>query len=147
MKTLIIYDSLYGNTEKVAQAVKSALNGEVLIQRISEANLANLQSGDLLILGSPTQGGNSTKVMQEFINNISADTLNNISVVAFDTRLPQKILGIFGYAAGKITAILKKKGATLVGTPGGFFVKGSKGPLKEGELERVTNWAKDLTTS
>jgi len=147
MKTLIIYDSLYGNTEKVAQAIKGALTGEVIMQRMTEANLAELQPGDLLIIGSPTQGGTSTKVTQEFLKNITGDNLKNIRVGVFDTRLTQKMVGIFGYAAGKIGDILKKKGVSLVGNPVGFYVKGSKGPLKEGELERVTDWVKNLNTS
>jgi len=32
----------------------------------------------------------------------------------------------------------------LVGTPEGFLVKGKKGPLKEGELERAAGWARSL---
>jgi flavodoxin I len=48
------------------------------------------------------------------------------------------------YAAGKIADSLKKKGATLMASPEGFFVKGKEGPLKEGELERAAGWAKGI---
>jgi DNA-binding CsgD family transcriptional regulator len=48
-----------------------------------------------------------------------------------------KLVGIFGYAAGKIAGSLKTKGGTLILSPEAFFVKGKEGPLKEGELERA----------
>jgi flavodoxin len=49
-----------------------------------------------------------------------------------------------GYAAKPIADKLKKKGGKLVLPPEGFFVQGSEGPLKEGEVERAAEWAKQL---
>jgi len=37
-----------------------------------------------------------------------------------------------------------KKGAELVTSPEGFYVEGVKGPLVEGELERVEAWAREI---
>jgi flavodoxin I len=51
---------------------------------------------------------------------------------------------VFGYAAGRIARNLKGKGGTLVASPEGFFVTGTKGPLREGELERAAGWAKGI---
>ena len=42
---------------------------------------------------------------------------------------------------------LKGRGGTLVASPEGFFVKGTKGPLREGELERAAGWAKGIVES
>jgi flavodoxin I len=49
---------------------------------------------------------------------------------------------LFGYAAEPIAAKLQKKGGTLAAPPEGFFVGGTEGPLKEGELERAAQWAR-----
>jgi len=57
MKTLIVYDSAYGNTEKVARAIGDAVMGEVEVLRVGEVNSSELKIYDLLIFGSPTQGG------------------------------------------------------------------------------------------
>ena len=57
MKALIVYDSVYGNTEKIAKAIGGAITGEVRVLRVDESNSAELESIDLLIVGSPTQGG------------------------------------------------------------------------------------------
>jgi flavodoxin I len=51
---------------------------------------------------------------------------------------------IFGYAAESIAARLVRKGGTQAANPAGFFVTGTEGPLKEGELERAAAWAKSL---
>lgn len=147
MKVIVVYDSLYGNTEKIAKAIGGALDGEVKVLRVAEANPAEIQSPDFLIIGSPTQGGKHTEAMQTFLDKIPESSLKSIKVAAFDTRMTTKFVKIFGYAAGRISNILKSKGGDLVVSPEGFFVTGSKGPLKEGEIERAVSWAKNIMES
>ncbi|MDO9333237.1 MAG: flavodoxin family protein [Dehalococcoidales bacterium] len=147
MKALVIYDSLYGNTEKIAKAIGGAITGEVKVLPVGQANPAELKSLDLLIVGSPTQGGRATKAMQAFLDIIPDTSLKGINVAAFDTRYTSKFAVIFGYAAGRIAGNLKAKGGTLVAPPEGFFVTGNKGPLKEGELERAAGWARGIAES
>ena len=146
MKTLIVYDSLYGNTEKIAKAVAGTLTtfGEVKVLRVGEVNLSEFESVDLLVVGSPTQGGKTTLAIQEFLSKIPANSLKNISVTSFDTRVKIFVAKLFGYAAGRIATSLKDKGGRLAALPEGFIVKGREGPLKEGELERAAVWAKGI---
>ena len=144
MKALIVYDSVYGNTEKIARAIGGAITGDVKVIRAGEVNPSELQSVDLLIVGSPTQGGRPTLAIQDFLNKVSEPDIKGINVAAFDTRFSTRFVGIFGYAAGRIADSLKKKGGTLILSPEGFFVKGKEGPLKEGELERAASWAKEI---
>lgn len=149
MKALIVYDSVYGNTEKIARAIAEAIapSGEVKVLRASEANPSELASIDLLIVGSPTHGGRPTPPIQDLLNKVPELSLKDVNVAAFDTRLTKKLVGVFGYAAGRIASNLKKKGGTLIAPPEGFFATGSKGPLKEGELERAAGWAKGILQS
>ena len=147
MKALIVYDSVYGNTEKIARAIAEAItpSGEVKVLRAGEANPSELESIDLLIVGSPTHGGRPTPAVQNLLNKVPK--LQGIKVAAFDTRIPTKLVRVFGYAAGRIANNLKKKGSTLIASPEGFFVTGGQGPLKEGELERAAAWAKGILES
>ena len=147
MKVLIVYDSVYGNTEKIAKAIGGAITGEVKVLRVDEANPSELKTIDLFIVGSPTQGGRPTPAIQDFLNKVPEPSLKGINVAAFDTRFSTRFVGIFGYAAGRIADSLKKKGGTLILSPEGFFVKGKEGPLKEGELERAATWAKEIVKS
>lgn len=143
MKILIVYDSLHGNTEKIARAIGDAVTGEVKVLRAGEASPP--ESFDLLIVGSPTHGGRPTQAIQNFTKRVPA--LNGTPVAAFDTRFSTKLVGIFGYAAGRIANTLKGRGGNLVVPPEGFFVKGTKGPLREGELERAASWAEEIAKS
>jgi len=147
MKALIVYDSVYGNTEKIARAIAEAItpSGEVKVLRAGEANPSDLESTELLIVGSPTHGGRPTPPIKDLLN--KAPKLQGINVAAFDTRIMTKLVGVFGYAAGRIANNLKKKGGTLIASPEGFFVTGGQGPLKEGELERAAAWAKGMLES
>lgn len=144
MKVLIVYDSLYGNTEKIAGAIGSGIAGEVKVVRANEAGTPELESIDLLIIGSPTNGGRPTQPVQDFLGKIPESVIRKIKLAAFDTRITGKLIGIFGFAAGRIAESLKMRGGTLVAPGEGFYVKGSKGPLKEGEFERASGWAKDI---
>ena len=144
MKALIVYDSMHGNTEKIAKAIGGAMAGEARVVRVSEVNSAELKAIDLLIVGSPTQGGRATPAIRDFLNKISGPAMKGVNVAAFDTRVSTKVVAIFGYAAGRIAGSLKRKGGTLVAPPQGFFVKGTEGPLKDGELERAAGWAKEI---
>lgn len=142
MKTLIVYDSAYNNTEKIAQAIGNAITGEVKVIKIDRVNNSDLEGLDLFIIGAPTYGGRPTPPIINFIDNIPVNLIKGLKVVAFDTRLSTRLVKIFGYAAPKIAGKLKNKGGILVLPPEGFFVERSEGPLKEGELERATTWAK-----
>jgi flavodoxin len=144
MKVLVIYDSVYGNTEKIARAIGEAIAGEVKVLRTAEVNLSELESIDLLIIGAPTQGGRPTKIMQDFLNQLP-QSIKGIRVAAFDTRLTTRWVGIFGYAAGRIASNLKEKGGNLIAPPEPFFVAGKTPSLKDGELERAAKWAKDIS--
>jgi flavodoxin I len=144
MNTLLIYDSVHENTKKIAQAIGEAVSGEVKVQRAGEVDAARLTDFDLILVGAPTHGGRPTKAMQDFLDKVQADALAGTNVAAFDTRLTARWVRIFGYAAGRIASTLEEKGGTLMGSPEGFFVKGTEGPLKESELERAAAWAKEI---
>jgi flavodoxin len=151
MKTLIIYDSAYGNTEKIARAIAAAITpaDEVVVLRAGEANPLKLSLIDLLIVGSPTQGGRPTQAIQDFLSKIPVNGLKNMQVTAFDTRISAQEKGValrilmrlLGYAAGRIAQGLQGKGGELAAPPEGFIVEGKEGPLKQGELERASAWA------
>jgi hypothetical protein len=65
-------------------------------------------------------------------------------VAVFDTRLRARWVKVFGYAADRIAEKVKLLGADLIAEPEGFIVKGKKGPLAEGELERAAAWVRGL---
>ncbi|MGZ3628337.1 MAG: flavodoxin family protein [Ktedonobacteraceae bacterium] len=153
MKACIIYDSMYGNTQKVAQAIGEGLTGEVKLVRIGEANPSELKTCDLLIIGSPVHGGRATPALDTFIKQLPANSLEGISVAAFDTRFESEeqgvglrlLMSVIRYAAPRLAKAMEKKGGILVAEPEGFIVENKEGPLKEGELERATKWASQLS--
>jgi flavodoxin I len=149
MKTLVVYDSIYGNTEAIAQAIGGAIPGEVQVLRVGQVNAGDLETVDLLIVGSPTHGALPTPAIQDLIEKIGPPAREAARVATFDTRLTWGFLERWGgFAAPKMATTLQEKGWTLAGAPGGFFVRGlKKGPLKRGEADRAAAWAKGLVES
>lgn len=149
MKAYVVYASKYGNTEKVAKAIASVLPKSTTCRELSKAELSQLKPGDILIVGSPTQGGQPTTEMKHFVSKLPG--LKGVKAATFDTRfaIPDQKLGIrvlmrtIGYAAEKLSRVLKGKGATLLAVEG-FIVSDIEGPLRTGELERAKGWARDL---
>jgi len=156
MKAMVIYDSAYGNTEKVARAIGQALGPteEVKVLRVSEAKPQDVASLDLLIVGSPTQRLTALGTITDFLKAIPKGGLQGVKAAAFDTRFPQSkideirilafFVSIFGYAAEPIAKRLEKKGGHLVVPPEPFYVSDTEGPLLDGELERAADWARQI---
>ena len=127
MKALIIYDSKFGNTKQVAETIGGSLPDAKVVP-VDEADLVELKAYDLLVVGSPTQGGRPTPAVQKFLAAIPAGSLANTSVATFDTRISgagknpvmKFFLGLVGYAAGRIARPLKARGGKLVAQPGGL---------------------------
>jgi len=152
MKTLIIYDSFFGCTEKIARAIGDSLGiPETTVIRVSELKLEQLAGIELLIVGSPTRAFRPTKAITNFLKNIPVQGLKGVKVAAFDTRvlaadLNSRIFNFFvkffGYAAEPITAKLVKKGGNLITPPEPFYVKTAENSLKDGEPERAADWVK-----
>jgi flavodoxin I len=149
MKTLVVYDSFYGNTEIIARAIGDAIPGDVQVLRVGQVRAGDCETSDLLILGSPTHGSLPTEAIQGLIGEIGSPAQEGARAATFDTRLTWPFLERWGgFAAPKMADALKEKGWTLAGEPGGFFVKGlKKGPLKRGEADRATAWAQGLLGS
>jgi flavodoxin I len=158
MKVLVVYDSVYGNTEQVALAISNSLSSEGNIEKVhvNEVKLKQLQGLDYLIVGSPTHAFKPTKAIRQFLKSVSKDSLRDVKVAAFDTRISKGDVNstvfnffekVFGYAAKPIAGRLMKKGGTLIVPPEGFFVNDTEGPLKDGEIERAESWAKQIIKS
>ena len=144
MKTLVVYDSMYGNTKIVAETIAAALSGDVSVQHVEGADASSVGAYDLLIVGAPIHGARPSEKTRDFLDRIPASALHGMHVAAFDTRVTNKFILLFGTAATKIAQTLRRKGGTLAADPAGFFVTGTEGPLKEGEVERAAHWAKQI---
>ncbi|HEX8917902.1 MAG TPA: hypothetical protein VF898_05340 [Chloroflexota bacterium] len=144
MNALVVYDSKFGNTERIARAIAGALGrgSSVRVHAVSDGPFP-IDGVDLLVLGGPTQAHGMSAPMRAFLGALPAGTLLNVRAATFDTRfhIPQVFSGS---AASTIARTIKKQGAQVVVPAESFFIGSSEGPLKEGELERAQAWATDL---
>ncbi|MDX9849960.1 MAG: flavodoxin domain-containing protein [Anaerolineaceae bacterium] len=151
--TLIIYDSVFGNTAKIARAMANALQEHLVVDLriVGEVLPEHLDGFKTLIVGSPTRRFKATNALDQFLKQIPAGGLSGVQIAAFDTRLiPEEgkkniflalVVKLFGYADKKISRQLVQLGGTEIIPSQGFMVNGIEGPLREGELEKAAAWA------
>jgi hypothetical protein len=166
MKAVIVYESLYGNTHAVAEAVAEGLRerAEVDISPVEDSPSAVVEGADLLVVGGPTHvhgmssrntrkgavdaavkqhrqppdvGGPALRDWFDAIGNAGG-----VPAAAFDTRLPPPKL-VTGSAARGIAKRLRRHGFEVLGEES-FLVEHSEGPPVEGELERAREWGRTL---
>ncbi len=153
MQALVIYDSAFGNTAKIAQAIAQGLGTEA--QHIGDVDLTQLSTLDLVVVGAPTQKMGILESMKAWLDALPDGSLKGVQTAAFDTRIdpadvPSRAERFMArvflkrFAAEPINALLTAKGGQALITPAGFFVMDTEGPLRDGELERAAAWGRQM---
>lgn len=165
MRALVIYESMYGNTQRVAESIAAGLRPQVDALAIEVGTAPSLVEVpiDLLVIGGPTHAlrmsrRDSRKGAAKDSENpvisvgigirewISAqkDHAVRVPVAAFDTRFKMS-RRLTGSAAHNAEKKLRKHGFKMIAPPESFFVEGETGPLYSGEQERAHQWGETLT--
>jgi hypothetical protein len=160
MKSVVVYESLWGNTAAVARAVADGLGPEARALSTAEADATALAGAGLIVAGAPVLGFKlPTEKMRESVRRTpgKAPAPPDLSHPAMRTWLEElppgagwaaafdtQVRGPFGSAAPEIAAALERAGYAPLAGPAAFVVKGKFGPLKDGELERARQWGAGL---
>lgn len=167
MRIAVIYESIFGNTEAIAEAVAEGLgpHGQVELRPVDDQPV----NTDLLVLGAPTHAhglptSNTDRQaietaakeanargeeleyhpspgMRRFVDALSEDEAR--VVACFDTRFEKSMI-LTGSAAATMARKVRRLGYRVVADPESFFVLHTEGPLKEGELARARAWGHSL---
>jgi hypothetical protein len=167
-RALVVYESLFGNTEQVAGAVVHGLQLEGVDAGLVEAGSAPsiLAEGlDLLVVGGPThgftmsrgttredavrQGAASERArtgIREWLESVQIDPEHLPLVATFDTRVA-KVRWIPQAAGPAATRLARRRGLHPILRPAGFLVDDTRGPLVGGELDQAVSWGRRLAVT
>jgi flavodoxin len=147
MQSVVIYDSQYGNTQALAEAIAAELQaaGAVEVENARSGAVELPADLALLVVGGPTQAHGVTAPLRAQLDSMKSHRLDGVVVATFDTRArgPRVLTGA---ASRGIARRLEREGARLVLEPESFLVEGKEGPLAEGEIERARAWAQTILT-
>ena len=168
MDAIVVYESVYGNTREVAEAVAEGVGADAVLP-VHEAQ-GRQGTVDLLIVGGPTHvhglatkrsrhvgaetaqqdgrshlepGATAEPGLRTWLKDLTPAAAHHAA--AFDTRL-DKSPWISGAAARGITRRLRRLGIDVIATES-FLVEDTEGPLEAGELERARAWGAELARS
>jgi hypothetical protein len=164
MRAIIVYESLWGNTEKIAQAIGRGLDPTLAVDLVtSDAAPDSLEGYDLVVVGGPTHAFSMTRAatrdeaalhhsaphnpargIREWIEGLAPVT-SPPRAVTFDTRVDSPRLP--GSAAKAARHELRSLGFDVTTKPHSFRVHGYEGPLVDGELARAEEWARGIAGS
>ena len=170
-RALVIYESMYGNTERIGKAIGAGL-GEVMPVDVIEVGIApTALAADvgLVVVGGPTHALGMSRPttredaakqaqsplvspgigVREWLSSLTAPDHDGMPLaVAYDTHLDHPmVVRRLGSAGAAIAKQLHQLGFTLATEPEHFWVSGTQGPLREGELERGRDWGRALAES
>ncbi|WP_216216257.1 flavodoxin family protein [Amycolatopsis aidingensis] len=166
MRAVIVYESMFGNTERVARALAGglALHGTVDLLNVDDAMGSSFEGTDLIVAGGPThtfglsrantretasqQAGGGHTVSRSGLRDWLArlpPAPAGTAVAVFGTRV-RKPRWLTGSAAHGTARLLRRRGYRFLARPQDFYVDGMTGPLAEGELARARQWGEELGT-
>ena len=158
MRGVVAFDSVFGNTRQVAEAIRDELERaghHAVLLNVRESREVPSE-GDFVFVGSPTRFKKMTGRSKRLMRKLDAKTWASKPVFVFDTHseIPtdpvereKAIKWIEPGAAGRLSAIAEKRGLAVRGPPLRCVVKGMKGPLAEGELDKARTYARGFAES
>jgi len=148
MESLVVYDSKFGNTKKLAEAIADGLRcvGSVRLLGLDKLPAKDVGTVDLLVIGGPTQAHGMTARIRQFVDLLETRSATGMVAATFDTRFRMPA-ALSGSAARLIARKLRQAGIRVFTRPQSFFVSRSVPELEQGEAERAAEWAKDLAVS
>ncbi len=162
MRSLVVYESVFGNTADVARAIGEGLlwHGEVTVAEVRGARPQYAERFDLLVVGAPCRTFSLARGLptahrlhphlrhtrpdlglREWLRLLPEGT-HSEPVAAFDTRVVDHHAP--GSAAGRAAHVLRHRGYLPVGEPTTFYVQRAEGPLLPGERARAVAWGAQL---
>lgn len=165
---LVIYESMFGNTRQVAEAIGEGLadHGRVEVLEVSDAPATIPEGVSLLVVGGPTHASGmsrpSTRAdaatqtnaslvstgdgVREWLDQLEA-LASGVRSASFDTHMDRPhVIAKVGSAAGPIHRRLHKLGLETTAEPEHFWVADSTGPLRDGERDRAREWGANLAS-
>lgn len=160
MRSLVVHESMWGNSRAVAEEIACALGGEVTTLDVADAP-CNLDGVDLLVVGGPTHAfsmsrpstridavakgappGHQDHGIRDWLDELPLRRPGP-SVATFDTRVGS-MRHLPGSAARSAARLVRRRRLGRLVAVESFYVEDMAGPLLDGELDRAREWARGL---
>jgi hypothetical protein len=170
-RALVVYESMYGDTERIATAIRDGLREPIRADLVPAYRAPSVIPRDvrLLVVGGPTHAFSMSRAttrqeaknqhdvvmpvgigIREWLGTLAQNTSSGkgrrtvpTQAATFDTRIA-KVRRLPGSAARSAAKVLRHRDFQLLTVPASFFVDESTGPIREVEVERARRWGEEL---
>jgi flavodoxin len=159
MKGVVVYESYYGNTKILAEAIAEQLKveGHETELRSVREHYPESPQGDIIFLGSPVRMGSVSGKVKRYVKKLDKDVWKDKPIVVFTTILmlskdatdeQKRSQEKWDLGAGrKLRDLAKSRGLNVVENHLWVEVKGLKGPLVETGVEYTKQFVRDILLS
>jgi flavorubredoxin len=163
MNAVVVYESHWGNTAAVARAIAAGIGPETQVLTTDEATASAIASADLIVAGAPVIAFGLPGARGEAALKQAAETsptppdLSHSSLRSWLDRLPAghgaaaafetRVRWSPGGATGTIEKRLAAAGYQPIAKGGRFLVAGQYGPLRDGELDKATEFGRRIAVA
>ncbi|MGZ4904873.1 MAG: flavodoxin family protein [Halobacteriota archaeon] len=147
-KVLVVYESRYGNTKRVAETIVEGMQRvegiETALSEVKGVDPTAIPSYDAIVIGGPNHMGGPTRGIKKFIDKLSSLSLEGKQFAVFDTYGG----GDFEKATKKMEQRVREKAPAMeMAAPGlSIKVEGMKGPIAEGELPKCEEFGAKIAS-
>jgi hypothetical protein len=164
MDRWIVYESMFGNTRAIAEAIASGMGERVAIMSVDDAPAVVPPSVGLVVAGGPTHALGMSRAttreealtkgataprgprtgLREWLETVKMEPTTKFAT--FDTKIA-KMRHLPGSAARAAARAMSRGGHRTIVKPTSFYVRDIDGPLLDGEIDRANHWGSDLDSA
>lgn len=147
-KAIVIFDTVFGNTEKIARALVSGMEKQginVDCFKVDEVDVDKLITYDFLAVGGPTHNLGMSEPMKEFLEDLSNVDISGKKGFCFDTRVESRFNRFdLNSAAKRIEKKMRKMGVKIIKSRQSVIVEGREGPLEKRAQDTFERLGKEI---
>jgi Flavodoxin len=169
MRAVIVFESMFGNTHQIAEAIGVGLAelNEVSVISVNVVDPATVAAADLVLVGGPThvhgmsrpstraeaekwaldplkklrlESGAPGRGIREWLDDHATEVPGLFAT--FATRVEMPII-LSGNAAAQMDRALHRRGSRRLAAPENFLVTKDT-ELSDGEIDRATDWGRSV---
>ncbi len=148
-RVIVVYDSQYGNTERVAETIAEGMRDageiETYLTNVKDVDVDTIANYDAILIGSPNHAGGPTRSIKKFVDGLGNLPVAGKEFAVFDTYMGKDV----EKAVTKMEQRINEKAPALKMLAHGLSIRVEKwkGPIVDEELPKCKEFGNAIAAA